>query len=279
MTIDVAYDSAQTRGPMVSETVTKTTRARNKTFMRFTVNFWTTKIFLSFLSTFVLFLASIPVFGQVCWKIEQHCMPIGDCLVYLSPVALRIDALTIHITVLAKAPDWQVNYFNKDNHLLATIPLRNWHGAPVSRTVELWYETNPSYKWISTGPVTYRKFACEYSMNSPRTFTSASFTEKLSPEQMWRSTQIKLSPEQGAIFSQFFGFPRFANRIEKKSDGMPFFLMLRTSRNVPSEFLRTQSCKQVTQANIFDLPKGLKSVASDIQVEADKPGFFMPFKP
>jgi hypothetical protein len=247
--------------------------------MNFTVNSRVNKLIGSFIWASTMFFATLPVFGETCWKIEQHCAPIGDCTVYLSPVALRIDAHTTGSTIIAKAPLWQVNYFNKDSHRLAKCAFQTWHGPPSSRLVELWYDTKPTGNWTSKGLVNYRKFDCERYLSEPRTIDVQRVKEKLSPDEMWRSSDLKLAPEQGAILSKFYGFPRLANRNSKSVDQMPLFLMVRKEKNAPAQFLQTQSCEQVPPANIFELPKHFQPVAEDLKVEAGKADFFMPFNP
>jgi hypothetical protein len=245
--------------------------------MTFTDNTRRNKLAWCFLFASAWLLATLPALAQTCWKIDQYCKPIGTCIIYVSPTALKIEVLETGSTILARAPEWQVYYFNRDTHRLAKCSIEGWHGTPSSRMVELQDDSKVQEAWRSTGWVTFEKLNCEHFVKGPRTIEVDGVKQKLSLDEMWCASDPQLTGEERTILSKFYGFPR---RGAKKGPGkMPLFLTLRKPGDEQFEFLRTKSCEQVPSKNIFESPQHYQPIADDMQVETSKAGIFMPFKP
>jgi len=188
-----------------------------------------------------------------CWYFEQHNKFVGPYQIYACARGVRIIAQKNKWHDIAKAPAWDLYFFNPSSHAYCTYDLKSWRGnhlmgivSSIPKEAKL-LQTNDSEKICG---LTCPKFTVE-GKNAVR--------GQIDKNDIWLNSSFALPPQVITVVSGNCGLP--------KLPAFPMKVYSYLHETAGKVALITTVVKQTTvPADFFDLPPGSKQLDSGEEV-------------
>lgn len=187
--------------------------------------------------------------AEPTWQLRQTSKLNGQSVILLTPKAIRIDNPQRKISIIARAPSWELSVWNHKSCKFIKIPLKKWRG-PFSECLALaddYYSAAPVRATGETRAI--RGIATRhYGMKSKPTGDPTQILQM----DYWLAQNLNVPPEVCTILRRY-------HKLPESAQGLPILMTYVDVDGTTVELDTTSATRQQSDsASAFSTPSGFQ---------------------